>query len=128
MLGADVGTAVVTQILSLDLNWLAPMLVLAGYLVWKLDNARWHNVGYLLFGLGLVLIALTTMKGISTEMESSPLLEALLTSLRTQVFMTLLVAAVITWLIVHEEWVGWGARTSTAPFFSRTSKVSTVSP
>ena len=33
MLGADVGTTLVAQVLSLDLQWLAPIMILAGVVV-----------------------------------------------------------------------------------------------
>jgi phosphate:Na+ symporter len=59
MLGADVGTALMARILTLDLSWLSPVLVLVGV---PLFLSRKQNsvgqVGRTMIGLGLILLAL----------------------------------------------------------------------
>ncbi len=66
MLGANVGTALVTQILSFDLHWLAPLFILAGFVVRKGKSRRRRGIGEIALGLGVMLLALKLM-GEATE-------------------------------------------------------------
>jgi phosphate:Na+ symporter len=59
MLGADVGTAVIVQILSFDLSWLSPLLIFVGVMVFlSRRNARAGQIGRVAIGLGLMILAL----------------------------------------------------------------------
>jgi len=59
MLGADVGTALMARILTLDLSWLSPVLVLVGVpLFLSRKQNRVGQVGRTMIGLGLILLAL----------------------------------------------------------------------
>ncbi|WP_365697751.1 Na/Pi cotransporter family protein [Phenylobacterium sp.] len=58
MLGANVGSSLVVQALSFDVAILAPILVLAGVVLWRRGRDAWHDFGRVLIGLGLVLTAL----------------------------------------------------------------------
>lgn len=59
MLGANVGTAIMVQVFSLDLSWLSPLLIFVGvilHLSWK--GSKPGHVGRVLIGLGLITLAL----------------------------------------------------------------------
>ncbi len=59
MLGADMGTALMARILTLDLSWLSPILVLAGVpLFLSRKQTRVGQIGRTAIGLGLILLAL----------------------------------------------------------------------
>src|SRR5512134_2897454 len=59
MLGADVGTALVTVILSFDLSWLAPLLIFVGVVLFlALQSSNAGRFGRVLIGLGLIIFAL----------------------------------------------------------------------
>ncbi len=59
MLGADVGTALMAQVYSLDLSWLWPLLILAGVVFFLSRRAsRAGQLGRVAIGLGLMLLAL----------------------------------------------------------------------
>ncbi|MFM0164013.1 Na/Pi cotransporter family protein [Paraburkholderia sediminicola] len=59
MLGADVGTALMARLLTLDLSWLSPILILSGVpLFLSRKQTRLGQVGRTLIGLGLILLAL----------------------------------------------------------------------
>ncbi|QDQ82597.1 Na/Pi cotransporter family protein [Paraburkholderia megapolitana] len=59
MLGADVGTALMARVLTLDLSWLSPILVLFGVPVFlSRKQTRLGQVGRTAIGLGLILLAL----------------------------------------------------------------------
>jgi len=59
MLGADVGTALMAQVFSLDLSWLSPLLILVGvsFFLTRRDS-RAGQLGRVATGLGLMLLAL----------------------------------------------------------------------
>ena len=40
MLGADLGTAIAAQILSLDISWAAPLLILVGFVLFQRSTGR----------------------------------------------------------------------------------------
>ena len=59
MLGADVGTAVMTQVFSLDLAWLSPLLIIFGVIFFlSRRNSRAGQMGRVAIGLGLIILAL----------------------------------------------------------------------
>jgi phosphate:Na+ symporter len=59
MLGADVGTALMTQVFSLDLSWLSPLLITFGVIFFlSRRNTRAGQIGRVGIGLGLIILAL----------------------------------------------------------------------
>jgi len=59
MLGADVGTALLAQVFSLDLSWLSPLLIFFGVVFFlSRKNTRAGQIGRVAIGLGLMLLAL----------------------------------------------------------------------
>src|SRR5207237_734153 len=58
MLGADVGTALVTLVLSFDLSWLAPLLIFVGVVSFlTMQATRVGRFGRILIGLGLIMLS-----------------------------------------------------------------------
>jgi phosphate:Na+ symporter len=59
MLGADVGTALLSQVFSLDLSWLSPLLIIFGVIFFlSRRNTKVGQMGRVAIGLGLMLLAL----------------------------------------------------------------------
>jgi len=59
LLGADLGTALMARVLTLDLSWLWPLLVIAGVpLFLSRKQSRAGQLGRVALGLGLILLAL----------------------------------------------------------------------
>src|ERR1700749_3322405 len=58
MLGANVGTTLIIQLLSFDVAEIAPALILIGLLMFRRASAGPRDFGRVLIGLGLVLMAL----------------------------------------------------------------------
>ena len=59
MLGADVGSALLAQVFSLDLSWLSPLLILFGVIFFLSRRAtKAGQIGRVALGLGLMLLAL----------------------------------------------------------------------
>ncbi len=100
ILGADVGTAVVAQILSYNLSWLAPLLIIFGYVLFSFNKKRgkMEHIGKLLMGLALMLFALMWIKQSAAPLQDSEALAIVLQSLNKDPIMALLLAAVMTWL------------------------------
>jgi phosphate:Na+ symporter len=98
MLGANVGTALIVQVLSFDLGWLAPALVLAGVATFRnAARTRTRDLGRVAIGLGLMLLALHMLVETLSPVEASPALGALLAVVADQPLPNLLLAALVAW-------------------------------
>ncbi|ARP82582.1 Na/Pi cotransporter [Bordetella genomosp. 8] len=98
MLGANVGTTLIVQLLSFDLTALAPILILFG--VWmfrRYPPGRTRDLGRVFIGLGLLLISLHSLVDLFAPFQNAPLLRILLQALASQPVAAMLVAAVLTW-------------------------------
>jgi len=99
MLGADVGSTLVVQVLSFDISWLSPALILIGVVSFLAGpSAQWRHVGRMLVGLGLMLLALTLVVGASQPLRESTTLQYVMRPLANDPILALLLAAVITWV------------------------------
>jgi len=82
MLGANVGTSLVTGILALNLHWLAPLFVLAGVASFKLGHeSRSKGIGRALLGLGLMLLSLRLLSEATDPLRESQTMQLILTGL-----------------------------------------------
>ena len=98
MLGANVGTALITQVLSFNVSLAAPPLVLVGVLVFRWSQgSRFKNVGRAAIGLGLMLMALAGLQHTLGPVENTPLLRSLLESLAAEPLLAIVVAFLLTW-------------------------------
>lgn len=100
MLGANVGTALVVQVLSFDVSAAAPILILAGFLLFRTrsDRIRGRNLGRALIGLGLMLSALAMLVQLLATVEAAPLLRSLVEALATEPVLAVLAAAALAWI------------------------------
>ena len=99
MLGADVGSTLVVQVLSFDLGWLSPVLLLLGVVMFLSARATlWRHLGRVAIGLGLMLLALTLIVDASSVLRESAGLQAVLAPLADDPILAVLLAAVLTWL------------------------------
>lgn len=98
MLGANVGTTLITQVLSFNIGAIAPPLILAGVLTFRSsDDDRLKNLGRVAIGLGLMLLALGGLTHTLAPIESAPALRAILNALSDQSILLVLVGALLTW-------------------------------
>ncbi|MFJ1302336.1 Na/Pi cotransporter family protein [Pseudomonadota bacterium AL_CKDN230030165-1A_HGKHYDSX7] len=98
MLGANVGTTLIVQLLSFDLTAAAPILILIG--VWMFRRSqpgRTRDLGRVFIGLGLLLMALHLLVELFAPFESAPLLAVILGALGSQPVAAVLIAAALTW-------------------------------
>ena len=98
MLGANVGTTLIVQVLSFDVTVIAPVLVLIGMLMFRRDSrTQAHDLGRVFIGLGLMLLALYHLLNLMTGYESSPVLTALLRIISSSWLLDVVLAAALTW-------------------------------
>jgi phosphate:Na+ symporter len=98
MLGANIGSTLVVQLLSLDVSILTPLALLTGLIVFRLrDDSRYESVGCALIGLGLMLLALHMLGSTLAHVESTPVFQVMMQSLDGDVLIALLVALILTW-------------------------------
>jgi phosphate:Na+ symporter len=98
MLGANVGTALVAQVLSFNVSLVAPPLLLAGVMTFRWSSgSRIKNVGRAAIGLGLMLLALTGLQSALEPVENTPLLRSILESLSGEPLLAVLIASLLTW-------------------------------
>jgi phosphate:Na+ symporter len=98
MLGANVGTTLIVQVLSFDVAEVAPALILLGVILFRRGTAaRTRDIGRVAIGLGLVLMALHRLVTLMTPYEDVPSLRLLLGAITTEPVLDVLVAAGLTW-------------------------------
>jgi len=97
MLGADVGTSIVTVILSFDLSWLSPLLIFVGvvlFLTRQSDSIG--RFGRVLIGLGLIMFALQWISVAAKPVVQAAGVQVIFASLTGDVLLDMLVAALLT--------------------------------
>lgn len=98
MLGANVGTTLIVQLLSFDMGQAGSLLLLVGVMMFRRGNAsRTRDLGRVAIGLGLMLLALSQLLVIVTPYGDVPSLRMLLGAVATQPMIALLFAALMTW-------------------------------
>jgi phosphate:Na+ symporter len=98
MLGANVGTTLITQVLSFNIAAIGPPLILVGVLTFRWsDDDRLKNLGRVAIGLGLMMMALSGLVHALSPIENSPVLATVLSALGKEPLLYLLIAAILTW-------------------------------
>ena len=100
MLGADLGSALVIQFLSMEISWLAPLLLVTGGLMFlKSQSALPKQIGRALLGVALILIALELMRTTVTPIRDSAFLPQMAIFLERDFITAFLVGAVLTFIM-----------------------------
>ena len=97
MLGANVGTTLIVQLLSFNVAEVAPVLVLIGVLMFRRGTTSTRDLGRVFIGLGLMLMALRDLLEVVTPYEDVPSLRLLLGAVATAPLLDVILAAGITW-------------------------------
>jgi len=101
MLGADVGSALVAQILALKVYQLWPVMFFFGYVAHAFfgqKDRRGKQGGRVLMGLGCIFLSLGTLASAAGVVQESNLIHSLLAALAGEPAIALIVAALLTWL------------------------------
>jgi len=98
MLGANVGTTLIVQVLSYNITAAAPVLFVLGLVAFRSGpRSRMKDLGRVLIGLGLMLLSLHILLDTLAPAESAPSVRVLLGAITGDPLLCILVAAVITW-------------------------------
>ena len=98
MLGANVGTTVIAQILSFNVTAAAPVLLVAGITAFRRGRrGRTRDLGRVAIGLGLMLLSLHWLVSTLEPAENAPLVRDVLGSLTGQPIANIVLAAALTW-------------------------------
>jgi phosphate:Na+ symporter len=94
MLGADVGTALMARVLTLDLSWLSPLLIFLGVVFFlSRKQTRAGQLGRVAIGLGLMLLALELIVAAATPITQEQGIRVLFASLTGDLLLDALVGA-----------------------------------
>ena len=94
MLGADIGTSLMTVVFSFDLSWLSPLFIFIGVVLYVSRQATTvGRAGRILIGLGLMLLALRLVSESTHIMTQSPVVKELLGSMSHDLLLEITVGA-----------------------------------
>src|SRR6266436_3992167 len=98
MLGANVGTTLIVQVLSFDVSRVSFLFILIGVFMFRRSGVtRTRDLGRVGIGLGLMLIALQHLLAMITPFEDVPSLRMLLGAATTDPLIDIVIAATLTW-------------------------------
>src|SRR5580658_1063778 len=98
MLGANVGTTLIVQLLSFDISAVAPALFIVGVVTFRAGGQSLSRaLGRIAIGLGLMLLALHILLGTLAPAEQAPAARALLSAITGDPVLCVLIAAALTW-------------------------------
>jgi phosphate:Na+ symporter len=99
MLGADIGTSLMTVVFSFDLSWLSPLLIFTGVVLFISRQATTAGqVGRVLIGIGLIILALQLIVQATQPLMRSANVRLMLTSLTSDILLDMTVGAALTLL------------------------------
>lgn len=98
MLGANVGTTLIVQLLSFNISAAAPAFLVIGVITFRIgDDSFTRAVGRLIIGLGLVLLALHVLLNTLAPAEQAPAVRTLLSAITDDPILCIVIAAAFTW-------------------------------
>ena len=98
MLGANVGTTLIVQVLSFDISVISPAVILAGVVMFRRDaQTSTHDLGRVFIGLGLLLLALHQLLSLLAGLENSLALKVVMDAVSTSWVLDVGLAALATW-------------------------------
>ena len=99
MLGADVGTSLMTVVFSFDLSWLSPLAIFVGVVLFVTrEQSTAGRLGLVTIGVGLITLALQLIVAATHPLVQSPVVRTLLIALPSEVLLDMLVGALLTFM------------------------------
>ncbi len=97
MLGADVGTSLMTLLFAQDLSWLSPFFIFVGVTMFmRRESTTIGRIGRVLIGLGLIILALQLIVLAAKPLTQGAGVKVIFASLTGDVLLDMIVAAVFT--------------------------------
>src|SRR3954453_13588172 len=103
MLGANVGTTLIVQILSFNIAAVAPILFIIGLFAFRTGpRSRIKDIGRVSIGLGLMLLALHILLDTLAPAENAPGMRVFMNAITGDPVLCITFGAVVTW-VVHSS-------------------------
>ena len=101
IIGADIATTIVAQILTFDLSWLSPVLLTVGIIghMRHEHGGRKKHIFTILIGLGFMLLSLALIRDATLPLKASETLPLIMQPLHNDPTMAIAFAALLTWII-----------------------------
>jgi len=100
VLGGDLGSALIIQVLSFRLEWLIPLLLtVGGFLFIRAEGRRWRQAGRILMGVAFILISLQLLRETMEPIKDSAFLPAIAEYLARDFVTAFLVGAVLAFVM-----------------------------
>ncbi len=100
LLGADVGSAVLTQLLLVRQPFLIPLFLLIGVsLFLRQKSGNLHQVGRIMIGLALIFVSLDMIREATRPIMSSPGTQLAMEYLANDLLTAFFIGAIFTWLV-----------------------------
>lgn len=97
MLGANVGTTLIVQLLSFNVSAAAPVLFFLGVTAFKRGQTRTRDLGRVSIGVGLMVLSLHILLDTLAPAENAPAVKSLLGAMTGEPVLCVLIAAALTW-------------------------------
>src|SRR6201985_1346578 len=98
MLGANVGTTLIVQLLSFNIFAVAPALFIIGLVTFRVGSqGLTRALGRIAIGLGLTLLALHILVDTLAPAEQAPLVQSVLEKVTHDPVFCIVIAAALTW-------------------------------
>jgi phosphate:Na+ symporter len=98
MLGANVGTTLIVQVLSFNVDAAAPVLLVIGVIAFKRGkHTRVRDLGRVAIGLGLMLLSLHILMDTLAPAEEAPFIRTLLGQITGEPILNILLGALFSW-------------------------------
>ncbi|MGR3616130.1 MAG: Na/Pi cotransporter family protein [Paracoccaceae bacterium] len=100
VLGGDLGSALIIQVLSFKLDWLVPLLLaVGGWLFVKTEQKKWRQTGRILMGVAFILISLQFLREAMDPIRDSAFLPAVAEYLARDFVTAFIVGAVLAFVM-----------------------------
>ncbi len=97
MLGAEVGTSLMTVVFSFDLSWLSPLLIFSGVVLFvSNERSSAGRFGQVAIGFGLITLGLQLIVAATQPLIASPAIRGLIVALPNDVLLDIVVGALLT--------------------------------
>jgi phosphate:Na+ symporter len=99
MLGANVGTTLIVQVLSYNIASVAPVLFVLGLVAFRAGpRSRIKDIGRVSIGVGLMLLALHILIDTLAPAESAPAAKVIMAALTGDPVLCIVIAALLSWI------------------------------
>lgn len=100
MLGANVGTTLIVQVLSFNIAAVAPVLFVLGLVAFRSGpRSRIKDIGRVCIGLGLMLLSLHILLDTLAPAESAPGVRVMMAAITGDPVLCIVIAALVTWAV-----------------------------